>query len=182
MKILVVSGCSGVGKDTILNKLMEHRGDMKKLVSYTTRGIRPGEKPGLDYIFLNTHEEFHQLVKENRLLETIFYDKEWRGTQRPDEKDDKTIQFYNVEPNGMLKIREFYPDAVTVFIAPPSREHLMERMRNRKETEEKIAERMATVDNIMSYANRYDYVVVNDDLNTAVQKILNIIKSEFDDI
>ena len=180
--LIVISGSSGVGKSTVLGRVMAERSDLQFSVSATTRSPRPGETDGVSYYFL-TKEKFKSLMAEDAFVETDFHMDNYYGTLKSEllnkTKDGNLI--LDIEPNGAMNVRAVYPDATLVFIAPPSLEALEQRIRGRGDTaEEQIKIRMERVRWELSQKDRYDYVVINDDLDLCVKEVLDIISKKLD--
>ena len=180
-KLIVISGASGVGKGTVLNRMMELRKDLSLSVSATTRLPRPGEKEGVHYYFV-TREEFEKLLSEGGLLEHNKYVNNYYGTPRRqvvqwlEEGHDVILE---IDYHGAFQIRETYPEAVLVFILPPSVEELRERILGRgSETRETLERRLEEAMNDLAQADKYDYRVVNEDVDAAVKEVQQIMKSE----
>jgi guanylate kinase len=177
--LIVISGPSGVGKDTLIKSLLEHDRNLRYSVSCTTRSARPGEVDGVDYSFV-TRDQFQRLVAEGAFLEHATYNGNMYGTlaervaKGRDAGHDVVLK---IEVNGAEQVRAKAPDAVFIFLAPPSVDELVRRQvkRNTESTQDMAARReIATRE--MEYAARYDHVVVNDDLERAVAEMLDIIK------
>jgi guanylate kinase len=177
--LIVISGPSGVGKDTLIKNLLEHDRNLRYSVSCTTRAARPGEVDGVDYSFV-TREQFQQLLAEGAFLEHATYNGNLYGTlaaRVAKERDGGHDVVLKIEVNGAEQVRAKAPDAVFIFLAPPSVDELVRRQvkRNTESTQDMAARReIATRE--MEYALRYDHVVVNDDLERAVAEMLDIIK------
>lgn len=179
-KLFVISGCSGVGKGTVINKFMERNKDFILSVSCTTRNPRPGEVDGVNYFFL-TKEEFEKNIKEDKFLEHAQFAGNYYGTKKKYIKQ-KFEEGYNIileiETNGALQVKEKMPEAVLIFIAPPSLEELEHRLRGRHtEDEETIQKRLAQVKIELERSQKYDYTVINDNIDRAVEEIERIVKS-----
>ena len=177
--VFIISGPSGSGKDTLLKKLFEQCPELKFSISSITRGMREGEVEGEKYNFIS-REKFESMIKEDKLLEYNVYVNNYYGTPRePVEKavaENKDI-FIEVDVNGAESIRQKLPEAISIFVMPPSFEELKRRLSGRgTETEEVINLRMAESLGEIKRAVEYDYIVVNDDLSTAVQDVIAIIK------
>lgn len=176
-KIVVISGPSGVGKGTVLGKMMEKRKDLRFSVSATTRDPRPGEQEGVHYYFV-TRGEFENLIATGQMLEYSEHAGNYYGTPRAqaEEKRENGSVLLDIEPVGAKQVRESTPDAVLIFILPPSGEELERRLRDRGDTsEEQIAMRMKRSAWEMEQRKWYDYVVVNDDAQRCADEILNIL-------
>lgn len=178
--LVIVSAPSGCGKDAILEELAKCGRPFQRSVSVTTRAPRENEVHGVDYLFLSD-EEFQTLIRENGLLEYAEFGKHYYGTPKApvDEwlAQGKTV-ILKIETQGADKVREMYPDAVAVFIVPPSMAEL-EGLRGRgTDSEESIRIRLQTAREELKKAESYNYVVVNDDLKTAAQTVLAIITAE----
>jgi guanylate kinase len=177
--LIVISGPSGVGKDTLIKSLLEHDRNLRYSVSCTTRSPRPGEIDGVDYSFV-TREQFQQLIEQGAFLEHATYNGNLYGTltERVErERDAGHDVVLKIEVNGAEQVRAKAPDGVFIFVAPPSVDELVRRQvkRNTESTQDMTARReIATRE--MEYASRYDHVVVNDELERAVAEILAIIK------
>jgi guanylate kinase len=177
--LIVISGPSGVGKDTLIKSLLEHDRNLRYSVSCTTRSPRPGEVDGVDYSFV-TRERFQQMIDEGAFLEHATYNGNLYGTltERVErERDAGHDVVLKIEVNGAEQVRAKAPLAVFIFVAPPSVDELVRRQvkRNTESTQDMTARReIATRE--MDYASRYDHVVVNDELEHAVAEILAIIK------
>ncbi len=173
-RLFVISGPAGAGKGTLVARIRDRRPNLDLSVSATTRKPREGEVDGVAYYFLS-EEEFTRRVEAGEFLEWDgHFDKRY-GTLRS-EVDSRLEAGHSVileiDVNGALNVKRMNPDAVLVFIAPPSLEVLEERLRGRgTETEEQIALRLARVEMEMAAAEQYDEVVVNDDLETAVNQL-----------
>lgn len=179
-KLFVISGCSGVGKGTVINKFMERNKDFILSVSCTTRNPRPGEVDGVNYFFL-TKEEFEKNIKEDKFLEHAQFAGNYYGTKKKYIKQ-KFEEGYNIileiETNGALQVKEKMPEAVLIFIAPPSLEELEHRLRGRHtEDEETIQKRLAQVKIELERSQKYDYTVINDNIDRAVEEIEKIINN-----
>lgn len=177
-KLFVISGCSGVGKGTIINKFMERNKDFILSVSCTTRNPRQGEIDGVHYFFL-TKEKFEQNIKDDKFLEYAQFAENYYGTKKKYVKQ-KFEEGYNIileiETNGALQVKEKMPEAVLIFIAPPSVEELEQRLRGRHtEDEATIQKRLAQVKTELERSKKYDYVVINDNINRAVEEIEAIV-------
>ena len=176
-KLFVISGASGVGKSTVLKRVLEERPDVRFSVSATTRPPREGEVEGVSYYFV-TQEKFRQMIAENAFVEYDDHMKNFYGTPRDqlEEKLEKGHVILDIEPNGAFNVRRQRPDAVLIFIAPPSFEELERRLRSRGDTDEaQIAVRLARAQWEMEQSPKYDYIVINDRVEACAEEILKII-------
>ncbi len=180
--LIVLSGPSGVGKGTVRKALFNMPGhNLDYSVSMTTRAMRPGEVDGKDYYFVS-REEFEQRIKDGKFLEHAEFVGNYYGT--PLDKVEEKIAngkevVLEIEVQGALQVREKCPDAVFIFLAPPSKEALYERLHRRgTESEEKINERVTKANKEFELAYKYDYIVINDEVSNAADKIMAIIRSE----
>ena len=176
-KLVVISGASGVGKGTVLGIMMKKREDLKFSVSATTRSPRPSEMDGVHYYFV-TKEQFEEMIATGQMLEYSAHAANYYGTPRAqaEEKMQTGSVLLDIEPNGAGQVKKAAPDAVLVFIMPPSMEELERRLRGRGDTsEEQIAMRLERAVWEMEQRHWYDHVVVNDDAERCAEEILNII-------
>ncbi len=179
--LIIVSGPSGSGKDTVLKELFKLMPEVKFSISSVSRNMREGEVNGEKYNFISK-EEFETLISEDRLLEYNVYCGNYYGT--PKDPVDETIKnggeiILEIDVNGAENVRKKCEDNFSVFIMPPSFEVLKNRLINRgTETMEVIEKRLEQAKTEMDRANEYDYIVVNDDLKTAVLTLKNIIEAE----
>lgn len=179
--LVLYTGSSGVGKGTIMAELLKRNPNIRLSVSNTTRKPRKGEIDGVHYNFV-TKEQFEKLIEENGFLEYAKYCDNYYGTPKK-QVEDLLNQGYDVfleiEVQGGLQILEKYPDVLSIFILPTSIDSLSRRLHRRGTEDEKtIAKRLAEAEHEMSFKNRYKYNVVNDDLNTAVNEVLDILEKE----
>ena len=180
--IIVVSGASGVGKSTVLKKAMEIRDDLIFSVSVTTREPRPGEVDGVDYDFI-TQDKFDEMERNGEFAECDNHFMKSYGTPVAQlmEKLSRGNAVLDIDPNGAMQIKEKYPDATLIFILPPSWEVLESRLRSRADTDEvQIQKRLTRARWEIDQAPKYEYQVVNGDLNTCVEEILKIIADKAD--
>lgn len=176
-KLFVISGASGVGKSTVLSKVMSCRNDLRFSVSATTRQPRPGEIDGVNYYFISK-EQFLKMIDNKEFLEYDAHMDNYYGTpqRQLSEKLETGHVILDIDPNGAFQVRENCPDAVLIFIAPPSLEELQRRLQNRGDTsEEQIRLRLDRVKWEMEQSKRYDYLVVNDQVDSCADEILKII-------
>lgn len=177
--MVVLSGPSGCGKDTVLNRLLEMDSRIKPSVSATTRKPRCDEIEGFSYYFL-TKDVFEQKIEDGEFIEYVQYDNNYYGTLKTEV--EREIRAGNVivlviEVKGAANIISKYPDALSIFLMPPSTTILEERLRNRgTDDENTIKKRLAIAADEMEKSRIYKHVVVNDDLDKAVSTIYDIIK------
>ena len=180
--VVVLSGFSGAGKGTIMKHLLEaHPNDYNLSISATTRGMRAGEMDGREYFF-KTREEFDAMIENNELLEYATFNGNSYGTPRAyveeliEKKKDVILE---IEIQGALQVKKMYPDALLLFTMPPSAKELENRLVGRgTETPAVIAERLAISCKEAGYMDKYDYLIVNDSLERAVDQVHNIIQAE----
>lgn len=179
--LFVVSAPAGCGKDTILNELFKRVDSVGYAVSATTRAPREGEVDGVHYCFL-TREQFESKITENEVLEYTEYCGNYYGTLRKSVEgliSQGKDAILKIEVEGAMNIRNKFPEACLVFILPPSWEILEQRLRNRgTETEEKILERIAQARTELDFARNYDYLIVNDKLESAVDDLVCVLRAE----
>jgi len=178
-KLIVISGASGVGKGTVLGKMMEKRPDLAFSVSATTRDPRPNETDGVHYYFI-TRERFEDMIAKGEFLEYDAHNKNYYGTPRgqAEEKMEKGHVLLDIEPKGARQVKDAASEAVLIFIMPPSMEELERRLRGRGDTpEDQIVIRMERAVWEMEQRSWYDYIVVNDDADRCANEILNIISN-----
>jgi len=180
--LIVLSGPSGVGKGTVRKALFDMHGqNLTYSVSMTTRAPRPGEVDGVDYYFV-TREEFERQIAKGNLLEYAEFVGNYYGT--PKDKVEEQLAngqevFLEIDVNGALQVMEACVDAVSIFLVPPTKQALYDRLLMRgTETEYEVQKRIAKANREFSLAHKYDYIVVNDDVNNAADRILAIIRSE----
>ena len=181
-KLFIISGCSGVGKSTVLTSLMSQRSDLLFSVSATTREPRPTEQEGVSYYFV-TQERFREMVQQNAFVEYDAHMGNCYGTPRDqlEEKLSRANVILDIEPVGAFNVQKERPDATLIFIAPPSMEELERRLRGRGDTdEEQIVKRLARARWEMEQSSRYDYIVINDQVQACAERILNIVAEKAD--
>lgn len=180
--LLVVSGPAGVGKGTLDKALLERHQDMKLSVSATTRAPRPGEIDGVHYFF-KTEEEFKAMIERNEFLEYMHvFQTNYYGTPRSfvEEQLSRGIDvILEIDVQGAMKVKKAFPNAVMIFIAPPSMAELKSRLIGRNtETLEQIEKRFATAEKEIAMLPEYEYVVTNDVVDMAVNRMEAIITAE----
>lgn len=179
-KFIVVSGPSGVGKGTIFDKVVKEMNGWYS-VSSTTRLPREGEVDGVNYFFI-TKEDFKDKIKNGEFLEYNYYNENYYGTSKKNvlDKINSGIDvFMEVDVNGAHNIKKMFPDAILIYIAPPSIEELKRRLINRgTESIEKINQRLEIADKELKEIDFYDYVVINDDIDKATDEVRKIIRKE----
>lgn len=180
--LLVVSGPAGVGKGTLNKTLLDRHADMKLSVSATTRAPRPGEIEGVHYFF-KTEEEFKAMIERDEFLEYMHvFETNYYGTPRSfvEEQLSRGIDvILEIDVQGAMKVKKAFPNAVMIFIAPPSMVELKTRLIGRgTETVEQVEKRFATASREVATIPEYDYVVVNDVVEMALARMEAIITAE----
>lgn len=179
--LIVISGPSGSGKGTIINEVLKRNKNCWLSVSMTSRKIRPGDVENVSYYFV-TEEEFEENIKKDNFLEYAKYNNNYYGTPKSEiaKKLDNGIDvILEIEIQGALQIKEKVKEALFIFIMPPSMEELKNRLISRNtDSMDKIIERFKIAYKEINEVTKYNYVVVNDDLNEAVDKVNSIILAE----
>lgn len=179
--LIVVSGFSGVGKGTLMKRLTQRYGHYALSISATTRPPRMGEEDGREYFF-KTKEEFEQLIREERLIEYACYCGNYYGTPCDyveDQMEQGRDVILEIELQGALKVREKYPDALLLFVMPPDAQTLLMRLQNRgTEEEDVIRARLKRAAEEAQDVEKYDYMIINDDLEESVEKVHFLIESQ----
>jgi len=176
-KLFVISGASGVGKSTVLSKVMAQRDDLLFSVSATTRAPRPGEQEAVSYYFVSK-DTFREMIDRGEFVEYDAHMNNFYGTPRG-QLEEKLLRGHvilDIEPNGAFSVRKSRPDAVLIFIAPPSMEEVERRLRSRGDTpEDQIQLRLSRAQWEMEQSKQYNYIVINDRVDACAKEILNII-------
>ncbi len=180
--LFVISGSSGVGKSSVLKEVMARRSDLQFSVSATSRPPRPGEENGVQYYFVSP-EAFCQMIEQGAFVEHDYHMNNYYGTLKSEilNKTKVCNLVLDVEPVGALKVREVYPEAILIYIAPPSLDILEQRIRKRNDTsEEQIKVRRERAAWEHAHQDKYDYVVVNDVFEDCVNEMLLILSKVLD--
>jgi len=179
--LFVLSGPSGVGKGTILDKLMNDFNGIKYSISVTTRKPRKDEKDGIDYFFVST-EKFQEMKREDLFLETACVHGNYYGTPQKyvehclSKGEDVILE---IDIQGARQIKNKFKDTVYIFLLPPNNKELKNRLKKRNsETLESLKKRLKNADQEISEVNNYDYSIVNDQIEKTVQEIKEVIKKE----
>ena len=177
---MVISGPSGVGKDTLIERLCERDPSLRYSISYTTRKPRPGEVEGANYCFVS-RGRFEELIKQGFFLEHAIYNGNYYGTPAAAVEEARATGhdiLLKIEVQGAAQVRKRAPDGLFIFIAPPSKEELVRRQERREGgvPDDDMAERLKIAETEMKHSSDYDHVVVNDELERAVGEVLEIIQ------
>lgn len=179
--LVIVSGFSGAGKGTVTKELVKRYDQYALSISATSRAPRPGEKEGKDYFF-KTKEAFEKMIEEDAFIEHAMYVGNYYGTPRDyvlSQLEAGKDVILEIEVQGALQVKEKLPEAVTVFMTTPTARILKERLVGRgTETADKIAGRLARAREEAGLMDRYDYVVVNDDLEECIAGLHALIQSQ----
>lgn len=176
--LVVISGFSGAGKGTIMKELIK-RYDYHLSISATTRKPRTGETDGIDYYF-HTRDEFQEMIKKGELIEWAEYVGNYYGTPKKyveEQLDAGKDVLLEIEMQGGMLVKEKFPEALLIFVSPPSAEILKERLTGRgTESPEEIEKRLLRAVEEVKYMKDYDYIIVNDDLEEAIGKVKDLIE------
>ncbi|MEH6816090.1 MAG: guanylate kinase [Pseudoalteromonas distincta] len=179
--LFILSAPSGAGKSSLINALLKKHADMKVSVSHTTRAPRPGEENGVHYHFAST-DEFKALIAKDDFFEWAQVFDNYYGTSKQaieSQLDAGIDVFLDIDWQGAQQVRKIMPSVQTIFILPPSKEELEQRLNNRgQDSAEVIASRMAKAQSETSHYNEYDYVIVNDDFESALGDIEMIVMAQ----
>ncbi|GAB6073115.1 guanylate kinase [Venenivibrio stagnispumantis] len=177
--LYILSSPAGGGKTTIANILLSKIENLKRVITYTTREKRPNEIDGVDYYFVGK-DKFEKLIKENAFLEYAIVHGNYYGTPKK-ETLELLRKGYDlllvIDVQGYLQIKQNFKEAVGIFILPPSINELINRMKKRGETEEEINKRLKTAEKEIPQWKNYDYIIINENLDDAVEKAKSIIIS-----
>ena len=182
MSLLIIAGPAGVGKGAVVSRLLERDSSFTLSVSATTRAPRPGEVDGVHYHFISK-AEFESLIGQNQLLEyAVVHGDNYYGTLLNEltraEANDQTLVF-EIDLQGARQVKAIIPNAISVFINPPSWEELENRLRNRAtETEEQIQTRLVTAREEIAAAGEFDYQVTNHEIDQCVDQIIELVQKE----
>lgn len=179
--LVVISGPSGVGKDTLIERLRERDPSLRYSISYTTRTPRPGEADGVNYFFVS-RQRFEELIAQGFFLEYATYNGNYYGTPAAAVEEARAAAhdiLLKIEVQGAALVRKRAPDGLFIFIAPPSKEELVRRQQLREvaASDEDMVERLKIAETEMKHASEYDHVVINAELERAVSEVLEIIQS-----
>lgn len=179
--LIVFAGASGVGKGTMMKRILKENKNCRLSVSATTRAPREGEQNGREYYFV-TRDEFKEMIAQDGFLEYAEYVGNFYGTPKKpvfDMLEQGIDVFLEIELKGFLQIKKAYPECVSIFVIPPSFEELKLRLQGRgTESEEVVRERLKTAENELCNRHLFDYIVVNDDVDRAVREVLSIIETK----
>ena len=179
--LFILSAPSGAGKSSLIGALLKKHSDMKVSVSHTTRSPRPGEENGVHYHFVSV-DEFKALIEKNDFFEWAQVFDNYYGTSKQaieSQLDAGIDVFLDIDWQGAQQIRKLVEDVETIFILPPSKEELESRLTNRgQDSADVIASRMAKAQSETSHFNEYDFVIVNDDFDTALGDIETIVMAQ----
>ena len=179
--LLVVSGFSGAGKGKLMKELVGRYDNYALSISATTRSPREGERDGREYFF-RTKEEFEKMIAEDALIEHACYVDNYYGTPRAYVEEQMALGkdvILEIEIQGALQIKKRYPDALLLFVAPPDADTLKQRLIGRgTEKQDVIEKRLSRASEEAKGIENYDYFIINDDLNTCVSQVHQIIRSE----
>lgn len=171
--LLVISGFAGTGKGTLVQELLKRYDNYALSVSATTRDPRPGEEDGVHYFF-KTKEEFEQMIQEKKLIEYACYVGNYYGTPKEyvqEQLENGKDVILEIEIQGALKIKEQFPETLLLFMVPPSAQVLEDRLRGRgTETEEVVQKRLRRAVEEAEFIEKYNYLIVNDDLDTCIHE------------
>jgi len=179
--IIIISGTTCAGKGTVIKELLKDNNNLKLSISYTSREIRKGEVPGENYFYV-TKEEFEENKKQNDFLEYALVHDNYYGTPKKEIREFLN-QGYDVileiDVEGAMNVKQIFPETILIFIMAPSMEVVKERIKARGgENKQQIIRRFQTAYQEINEIPKYNYVVVNDDLKTAVEKVKSILISE----
>ena len=176
-KLFILSAPSGTGKSTIAGRLVQQLEGIRKVVTATTREPRPGEEHGVDYIFMSK-EEFEEGIEKGLFLEYANVYGNYYGTPR-DQIERNLKEGYDsllvIDVQGAFKVKKLYPDAVSVFLLPPSLEELKRRMVGRGYRDSNTQRRLSTARGEIPCAREFDYIIINDFIDKAVEQLRSII-------
>ena len=178
--LIVFSGPSGVGKGTVLREYLQEHPNVKVSVSATTRSPRPGEVDGVHYHFLS-REQFQEMIQQDGLLEYACYSGNYYGTPKAAVQEQLNMGNHvvlEIEVQGALQILKKYPQALLIFVMPPSYQELERRLRERNtESEEEIQRRLQTAIQEMAQADQYDFILLNDQVPLAEERLDAIVQA-----
>ena len=179
--LVVVSGFSGVGKGTLVKKLVTECDNYALSVSMTTRKPREGEIDGVSYFFVD-HDTFEQTIAQDGLVEYASYVGNYYGTPKAwveEQRNSGKDVVLEIEVQGALKVKEKFPDAVLIFVLPPSAKELKSRLEGRgTETQDVVLKRLSRTEEESAFVEQYDYIVVNDDLGACMEAVNGIVRTE----
>ena len=179
-KLIIITGPSGVGKGTVVKELLDRNKDIWLSISATTRNPRVGENDGLNYYFIS-EERFKDMIDKKEFLEWAQFAGNYYGTplSSVNEKIEKGfIVLLEIEVEGAKQIKEKFPESLSIFLLPPSKEELEKRIRNRgTEKEEAIDRRLSRANYEIASSNQFDFVLTNHDVDETVKEVFKIIKS-----
>ncbi len=178
--LMVLSGFSGAGKGTLVKALLKKYNDYALSISMTTRAPREGERDGVEYFF-STREKFEETIVNNGLIEYALYCGNYYGTPRAYVEEQMAAGknvILEIEIQGALKIKEKFPESLLIFVTPPSADELKRRLEGRgTESADVIAQRLARATEESEGIEAYDYIVVNDDLDTCVDEVHRLVEA-----
>ena len=179
--LFIISAASGAGKTSLVKKLLTLINDLTLSISHTTRNPRPSEIDGKDYFFV-TNEIFAEMVKEDKFLETAKCHGSFYGTSRnfvQEVRDTGKDIIFEIDWQGAKSIKAIFPEAISIFILPPSLKKLEERLIARgQDSEDTIKARLSAAKSEMSHVNQFDYVTINDNFDDALKELQSIIMAK----
>ncbi len=180
-RLYIIAGCSGVGKGTLIKEFLKKNKDITLSISYTTRSPRPLEENGVNYFFISK-DAFQEMIKNDGFIEYAEFSGNYYGTGkefvRKELKNNKNV-LLEIEIQGCAQVKSKFPEAVSIFILPPSLEELEKRLRGRHtESEEAIQKRLSIATKELEESKKFDYCVVNDNIENALDELQKIFDSQ----